>query len=189
MTGDGVNDAPSLKKADDGIAVEGSSEAAQAAADTVFLAPGLSTIILSIKTSRQTCLSWQLVGAILGVDALATIFTLFGWLSGRGGGVIETTPHTSFANSHNGWTDIATVVVIWAYSIGVLIFIAIVYLALNSFSWINNLGRKDRNKKDTQIEDIIGHINKLAIEHELDPKTGRDKYLIVEKEAADEEDI
>ena len=48
-----MNDAPSLKKADCGIAVEGSSEAAQAAADIVFLAPGLSTIILSIKTSRQ----------------------------------------------------------------------------------------------------------------------------------------
>ncbi|KAH7007739.1 HAD-like domain-containing protein [Ilyonectria destructans] len=44
MTGDGVNDAPSFKKADCGIAVEGSSEAAQATADIVFLAPGLSTI-------------------------------------------------------------------------------------------------------------------------------------------------
>ncbi|KAI0384493.1 plasma-membrane proton-e [Hypomontagnella monticulosa] len=320
MTGDGVNDAPSLKKADCGIAVEGSSEAAQAAADIVFLAPGLSTIILSIKTSRQIfqrmkayvqyrialCLhleiylttsmviinetirpdlivfialfadlatvavaydnahveprpvewqlkkiwvisvilgsllaagtwiirgtmfltnggivqnfgsiqevlflevaltenwlifvtrggqtwpSWQLVGAILGVDALATIFALFGWLSGSGGGVMETTPPTSFVNSHNGWTDIVTVVVVWAYSIGVLIFIAIVYLALNSFSWINNLGRKDRNKKDTQIENIIGHLNKLAVEHEPDPKTGHDKYFIVEKSAAEEEDI
>ncbi|KAI0894103.1 plasma-membrane proton-e [Annulohypoxylon nitens] len=320
MTGDGVNDAPSLKKADCGIAVEGSSEAAQAAADIVFLAPGLSTIILSIKTARQIfqrmkayvqyrialCLhleiylttsmviinetirpdlivfialfadlatvavaydnahveprpvewqlkkiwvisvilgsllaagtwiirgtmflanggvvqrfgsiqevlflevaltenwlifvtrggrtwpSWQLVGAILGVDALATIFCLFGWLSGSGGGVMETTPPTSFHNSRNGWTDIVTVVVVWAYSLGVLIFIAIVYLALNSFSWINNLGRKDRNKKDTQIENIIGHLNKLAVEHEPDPKTGRDKYFIVEKTAADEEDI
>ncbi|KAI1472362.1 plasma-membrane proton-e [Daldinia caldariorum] len=320
MTGDGVNDAPSLKKADCGIAVEGSSEAAQAAADIVFLAPGLSTIILSIKTSRQIfqrmkayvqyrialCLhleiylttsmviinetirpdlivfialfadlatvavaydnahveprpvewqlkkiwvisvilgtllavgtwiirgtmflsnggvvqnfgsiqevlflevaltenwlifvtrggqtwpSWQLVLAVLGVDALATIFALFGWLSGSGGGLMQTTPPTSFQNSHNGWTDIVTVVVVWAYSIGVVIFIAIVYLALNSFEWINNLGRKDRNKKDTQIENIIGHINKLAIEHDPDPKTGHDRYFIVEKTPADEEDI
>lgn len=53
MTGDGVNDAASLKKADAGIAVDGSSEAAMAAADIIFRAPGLSAIIDAIKTSRE----------------------------------------------------------------------------------------------------------------------------------------
>lgn len=118
--------------------------------------------LIFVTRGGQTWPSWQLCIAILGVDALATIFTLFGWLSGSGGGVMQTTPPSSYRDSNNGWTDIVTVVVVWAYSIGVLIFIAIVYLALNSFSWINNLGRKNRSKKDTHIENIIGHINKLA---------------------------
>lgn len=255
MTGDGVNDAPSLKKSDCGIAVEGASEAAQAAADIVFLAPGLSTIVSAIKIARQifqrmkayiqyrialcfhleiylvtsmiiinetvevdlivflalfadlatiavaydnahfearpvewqlpkiwiisvtlgimlalgtwiirgslylpnggviqnfgsvqeilfleisltenwlifvtrggqTWPSWQLIGAILGVDVLSTLFCVFGWLSGDG----------YFANPRdrnrllepNGRTSVVTAVVIWIYSIGVTIVIAIV---------------------------------------------------------------
>ncbi|KAL7935898.1 E1-E2 ATPase domain-containing protein [Trichoderma chlorosporum] len=315
MTGDGVNDAPSLKKADCGIAVEGSTEAAQAAADIVFLAPGLSTIVLAIKTSRQIfqrmkayvqyrialCLhleiyltlsmiiinetirvdlivflalfadlatvavaydnahyeprpvewqlpkiwvisvvlgillalgtwvlrgtmylpnggiiqnfgsvqeilflevaltenwlifvtrggktlpSWQLVGAILGVDIMATLFCLFGWLSGA---PEVDNPVDLAVQRHDGWTDIVTVVIIWLYSFGVTIFIAIIYFILNKIPALNDLGRKDRKRKDTIVENVITALQKLAIEHEKDEVTGHSRYLLADK-AIDNED-
>lgn len=317
MTGDGVNDAPSLKKADCGIAVEGSTEAAQAAADIVFLAPGLSTIVDAIKLARQIfqrmkayiqyrialCLhlevylvtsmiiinetiradlivfialfadlatiaiaydnahfearpvewqlpkiwlisvilglllavgtwilratlflpnggviqnfgspqeilflevsltenwlifvtrgaktmpSWQLVGAIFGVDVIATLFCVFGWLSG---GVEEThtSPDSTATFSKNGDVDIVTVVVIWGYSIGVMIIIAVVYYILTEIPALDNLGRKTRSKADTQIENLLAHLHKLAIEHEVDD-TGKGRYTLGARADAEEDD-
>lgn len=316
MTGDGVNDAPSLKKADCGIAVEGSTEAAQAAADIVFLAPGLSTIVDAIKIARQIfqrmkayiqyrialCLhleiylvtsmiiinetvrvelvvflalfadlatiavaydnahfeprpvewqlpkiwiisvilgfllaagtwiirgsmflthggiienfgsvqevlflqisltenwlifvtrggktwpSWQLVAAIFGVDVIATLFCLFGWLSGPGSTLTDH-PKDSFQETPDGWTSIVTVVVIWAYSIGITIIIAVVYFLLCQVPWLDNLGRKTRSRADAKLENLIGHLSRLAIEHERD-ENGVGRFTITPKTNNEEE--
>ncbi|KAK0119501.1 hypothetical protein ONS95_010946 [Cadophora gregata] len=317
MTGDGVNDAPSLKKSDCGIAVEGATEAAQAAADIVFLAPGLSTIVSAIKIARQIfqrmkayiqyrialCLhleiylvtsmiiinetiraelivflalfadlatiavaydnahfeqrpvewqlpkiwiisvvlgillalgtwvirgamfmpnggiinnfgsiqgilflevsltenwlifvtrggetwpSWQLIGAIFGVDVLSTLFTVFGWLTG-GAGEPSDPVTVNRLLSTDGRTSIVTVVIVWGYSIGVSIVIAIVYYLMNRMSWLDNLGRAKRSRADTQMENILSHLSKVAIAHEKD-EFGNNRWHLAPKATEAEED-
>ncbi|KAK9692799.1 plasma membrane H+-ATPase [Basidiobolus ranarum] len=287
MTGDGVNDAPSLKKADTGIAVEGASDAARSAADIVFLAPGLGVIIDSIKTSRQifhrmyayivyrialslhlemfltttivilnetinvelvvflaifadvatlmvaydnapysavpvkwnlpklwalslvmsiiltigtwiiytttmvpghgvienfggsqevmflevaltenwlifvtrlntsffeSIPSWQLFGAVMVVDILASLFAIFGWFTGVN-------------------TSIVAVVRIWLYSFGVFCVYALIYMILSNSPAFDRLahGKSPKSKKSRGIEDLMVEMARVSHQHQHQP--------------------
>lgn len=78
MTGDGVNDAPSLKQAEMGIAVSSATDVAKASASTVLTEPGVAVIIDGIETSRriyQRMLTWAInkVTKVIQVIGLLTV--------------------------------------------------------------------------------------------------------------------
>ena len=58
---------------------------------------------------------------------------------------------------------------------------------MNRISWLDNLGRKSRSRSDTQMENIIGHLSKLAVEHEVDDH-GKNRWHLAARATAAEED-
>ena len=83
-------------------------------------------------------------------------------------------------------TSIVTVAVIWCYSIGVIIVIAMVYFILVSLKSIDNMGRHTRSHADTQMENILGHLSRIAIEHETDVH-GKAKWVLGSKTTGEED--
>nr|AJE25534.1 plasma membrane H+ ATPase [Starmerella bombicola]UJH94622.1 Pma1 [Starmerella bombicola] len=140
--------------------------------------------LIFVTRGGQTYPSWELVGAIMGVDVISTIFCLFGWLSGPGS-TYDTNPRDLFDETADGWTSVVTVIVIWMYSILVTIVIAVAAFLLNRAPGLANFGRVVRSHSDAKLENLISRLSRLAIEHETDERGSR--FVIANKAGGAEE--
>merc|ERR1711939_1244777 len=94
--------------------------------------------LIFVTRGGETWPSWQLIGAVFGVDVLSIV-------------------------------------------------IAIVYYLMNRMAWLDNLGRAKRSRADTQMENILSHLSKVAIAHEKDD-LGNSRWHLTPKATEAEED-